>query len=326
MPRYEKSITYAVKHKIEKTRLESRSGGIFTALTDSILEENGKVYGCVLNKKFEAIHIGTDNTDGRNRMRGSKYIQSTIGNTYKEVKQDLEKGKKVLFSGTPCQVDGLQSFLGKEYKNLICVDIVCHGVPSPRVWKDYLKWQERLNKGNCINIDFRNKKKYGWNSHLESITIKKNENIKQIDSKVYANLFYTEMIVRPSCYYCPYKSTERISDISIADYWGIDNIDSSFNDNKGVSLVLINSEKGEELFEKIKSEILYKETKIEDSLQPPLIAPFPEPKNRNEFWNEYEHKSFKKIAKKYGQYGIIWDINKFAKRVKRKIAKIIKVK
>ena len=125
---------YAVKHKDEATRAASRSGGIFTALSDRALSDGGVVYGCILTDDFSAVHIRAENTEERNRMRESKYIQSKLGNTFKNVKLDLDTGKRVLFSGTSCQVAGLKRYLGKEYNNLFCVDIVCHGVPSKKVW------------------------------------------------------------------------------------------------------------------------------------------------------------------------------------------------
>lgn len=136
---------YAVKHKDEATRATSRSGGIFTALSDQVLSNCGVVYGCVLMDDFNAVHIRADNEEDCNRMRGSKYIQSKLGDTFKRVKADLDAQKSVLFSGTSCQVAGLKKYLGKEYDNLFCVDIVCHGVPSKKVWNAYLHWQEQKN-------------------------------------------------------------------------------------------------------------------------------------------------------------------------------------
>ena len=134
---------YAVKHRDEETRAASRSGGVFTALSDKIYEENGVVYGCVLTKEFSAAHVRAESKETRDLMRGSKYIQSRLGDTFISVKKDLEDGKKVLFSGTSCQIAGLKKFLVKEYENLLCMDIVCHGVPSPAVWKKYFEWLEK---------------------------------------------------------------------------------------------------------------------------------------------------------------------------------------
>lgn len=319
---FEKPLTYAVKHKEENIRAKSQSGGIFTAITDYILSENGKIYGCILNEDFEAVHIGTDNIHDRNKMRGSKYVQSNIGNCFIEIKIDLEKGTKVLFSGTPCQVDGLRGFLGKDYENLYCIDIVCHSVPSPLVWKDYIKWLECKESSKCQKVIFRNTEKFGWHTSIGTFVVSSKNKIKEIDSNVFATLYYNGNIARPSCYNCPYKSIKRVGDISFGDYWGIEKINKSFDDNKGISLVLINNKKGKELFDEVKNNLIYMKTKIENSLQPSLKVPFPKPKNREHFWEEYRRKSFNKIAKKYGEYGLRWKIKKFVDKCINKIKKI----
>ena len=311
---------YAVKHKDEGIRASSRSGGIFTALSDMVLDGGGIVYGCVLTDDFGAVHIRADNANDRNRMRGSKYIQSKLGDTFKNVRKDLDAGKNVLFSGTSCQVAGLKQFLGKEYNNLFCIDIVCHGVPSTAVWKSYLHWQEQKNHSKAIKVNFRNKKDFGWHDHVETIEF---ENGKSASSRVFRNLFYGHMILRPSCYECPYKSVMHPGDITIADYWGIEKAAPEFDDNKGVSLVLVNNEKADSIFENVKIELQWKSTRIEDSMQPPLKAPFPKPEGREQFWNDVNEKSFSYIARVYGDNGTANYIKKVLKRIKRKIQHLI---
>ena len=276
---------YAVKHKDEATRAASRFGGVFTALSDQVLSNGGVVYGCVLTDDFDAVHIRADNAEERNRMRGSKYIQSKLGNTFKNVKADLDARRSVLFSGTSCQVAGLKKYLGKEYDDLFCVDIVCHGVPSKKVWNAYLRWQEQKNHSKVAGVNFRNKREFGWRDHVETLYF---ENGKSISSRVFKDLFYGHTVLRPSCYECPYKSVMHPGDITIADYWGIEKAAPEFDDNKGVSLVLVNNEAGEKAFEKVKERLIWKQTKLEDSLQPPLKAPFPKPENRNQFWSDFE--------------------------------------
>lgn len=307
-------MAFAVKHLDESIRAASRSGGIFTALSDCFLN-SGVVYGCVLDEKFNAVHIRVEDAVGRNKMRGSKYIQSSMGNSYNEVKKDLEAGKSVLFSGTSCQISGLKRFLQKDYSNLLCVDIVCHGVPSPKVWHKYLEWQAKGKKVKSVN--FRNKADFGWRAHVESINI----DDKRINSEVFKNLFYGHNILRPSCYECPYKSIYHPGDITIADYWGIENAAPEFDDNKGVSLVLVNTEKGAEYFEKAKKDIVWKVTRIEDSMQPPLKAPFPCPESRKQFWKDFEEKKFSYIVKKYGGWIPLW--RRGARRVKRILVGLI---
>ena len=258
--------------------------------------------------------------DGRNQMRGSKYIQSKMGDTYKKVQEDLNAKREVLFSGTSCQVAGLKHFLGKDYDNLICIDIVCHGVPSPVVWDKYLRWQEHKNHGKVVKVDFRNKKDFGWKDHVETIWF---DNGKNVSSPIFKNLFYGHMVLRPSCYECPYKSIMHPGDITIADYWGIEKAAPEFDDNKGVSLVLVNNEKADSIFENVKIELKWKSTRIEDSMQPPLKAPFPKPEGREQFWNDVNDKSFSYIARAYGDNGTANYIKKVLRRAKRKIQHLI---
>lgn len=313
---WNKPEVFAVQHKDENVRAASRSGGIFTVLSDYVLEQDGVVYGCVLTEDFEAVHVRADRKHVRDRMRGSKYIQSRMNNTYKNVKYDLEADRKVLFSGTSCQIAGLKGYLRKEYKNLLCIDIVCHGVPSPKVWKAYLAWQEKKNRSKVKKVDFRNKKDFGWRDHIETLYL---TNGQTVNSKVFTTLFYGHSILRPCCYECPYKSVVHPGDLTIADYWGIEKAAPEFDDNKGVSLVLINNEKGNEVFDTIKDQVKWQKTRLEDSMQPPLIAPFPEPENRKTFWDDFENKDFNYIANKYGGAGIKNRIKNTLRRIKRKM-------
>jgi len=294
---FEKPLTYAVKHKDESVRMVSRSGGIFTALSDKVFCGGGVVYGCIMKDNYMAVHTRAVNQDERDRMRGSKYIQSDLQDTFNYVREDLESGKQVLFSGTSCQVAGLKGYLGKAYENLLTVDIVCHGVPSPLVWKKYVEWQEEKNNSKAVSIDFRNKKDFGWRTHVESIYL---ENGKQINSDVFKNLFYRHTILRPACYQCPYKDIIHPGDITIADYWGIEKAAGGFDDNRGVSLVLINNENGKKAFDAAREYVEAVETRIEDSIQPPLKAPFSRPVNRETFWRDLREKDFSEVVALYG--------------------------
>lgn len=307
---------YAVQHKNEEVRAASRSGGIFTALSDDIFDQKGVVYGCVLTDDFKAIHFRADSKDGRDRMRGSKYIQSSMGDIYKSVRNDLLVDRKVLFSGTSCQVAGLKSFLGKEYSNLLCIDLVCHGVSSPAVWKKYLKWQEKKMHGKTIAVDFRNKKDFGWRDHKEKICM---DNGQTVNSNVFTSIFYSHLALRPCCYECPYKAIMHPGDITIADYWGIEKAAPEFDDNKGVSLVLVNGEVGEKAFDMVKGAIRWKQTRIEDSMQASFKAPYPRPTNRDEFWNDFSNKDFDFISRKYGGAGVMNKIKRGLKGIKGRL-------
>lgn len=322
---FAKPLVYAVKHKNPDVRANSRSGGIFTALSDLVLADGGAVYGCVLTENFTAVHFRAVTLEERNHMRGSKYIQSTMGDIFKQVRKDVDTGKIVLFSGTSCQIAGLKSFLGKEYNNLLCIDIVCHGVPSPMVWEKYLEWQASRHKSKIVRVDFRNKTDYGWAAHVESLYF---ANGKKVDSQVFTTLFYGHAVLRPCCYKCPYKDIRHPGDITIADYWGIDKAAPGFNDNKGVSLVLINSDNGKSIFENVKMSLEYAETKIENSLQGPLITSFYKPENRELFWQDFFDCDFTTMAQRYGGLGR-WNDKKLTlkrmrfvlEKIKRKLLK-----
>lgn len=309
---------YAVQHLENDIVAVSRSGGIFTALSDHILSRGGVVYGCVLTDDFEAIHARAEDESGRNEMRGSKYIQSKLGDTFKSVKTDLDTGREVMFSGTSCQIAGLKKFLGKEYVNLFCVDIVCHGVPSTTVWRKYLAWQEQRAKAKAVSVDFRNKRDYGWRAHIETIDF---DNGKSVSSPIFRNLFYGHTVLRPSCYECPFKSVMHPGDVTIADYWGIEKAAPEFDDNRGVSLVLVNNENGFNFFQAVKDNLRWKKTQLEESMQPPLQAPFPKPKSRELFWKDLKSKDFSYVANKYAGAGTISKIKELLKRVKRKLSK-----
>ncbi|MCC8094201.1 MAG: Coenzyme F420 hydrogenase/dehydrogenase, beta subunit C-terminal domain [Tannerellaceae bacterium] len=312
---------YATKHTNELVRAASRSGGVFTALSDLVLERGGVIYGCVLTKDFRTVHMRADSVESRNLMRGSKYIQSELSDTYKSVISDLAEGREVLFSGTSCQVAGLRSFLSRDYENLICIDIVCHGVPSKNVWVKYLDWQEKKAGKKVAAVNFRDKENFGWRAHTETLIM---DDGSKVCSEVFKNLFYGHTMLRPCCYECPYKDVIHPGDITIADYWGIEKAAPEFDDNRGVSLVFVNNKKGKVLFEKCKQRLAWKATRIEDSMQPPLKAPFPRPDNRDIFWRDFQTRNFEIVARRYGGYGFLNTVKKKVRSLKRRVARTIK--
>lgn len=293
---------YAVKHKEQNIVFNSRSGGIFTALSDEIISKDGIIFGCIVDENFLATHIGTSDPKVRDNMRGSKYVQSNIGNCYREIGNELIKGRLVLFSGTACQVAGLKSYIELKkisVENLITVEILCHGVPSPGVWKDNINWVQNKYKKTIQSVDFRNKKKYGWKRHVETY---KFTDKTEYDSGSFTKLFTRHYILRPACFKCPYKGLSHSADITIADCWGIENVSKEMDDNKGTSLVLINSAKGEIIFGNVKDQIISIEANIEDVMQPPLVGPFPVPNLRDQFWREYHEKGYAYVIRKYASY------------------------
>lgn len=296
--------SYAVKHFENKVVEQSRSGGFFTAISDYVLENNGCVYGCILSNNMTAKHIRATTQEERDQMRKSKYIQSNLGTIFVDVKKDLDNNIFVLFTGTSCQIAGLLNFLNKTYKNLVTMDILCSGVPSEKVWLDYLKYMGP--KGYCIkNAIFRNKHDYGWKEHIETLDyINKTGKHIRIDSHLFKDLFSQHLILRPACYSCPYKSIEHPGDITIGDFWGIENAVPKFDDNKGCSLVLLNTKKAESIFVKIKENLLYEECPIDKCMQPVLERPFELPDDRDGFWNCYLNKGIGPALKKYVGYNV----------------------
>ena len=309
-------IVYAAKHKNDAIRALARSGGFFTAASDLVLASGGVVYGCIMTEDNKAVHVRADNKELRDKMCGSKYVQSTLGNTFQSIAQDLHNGLKVLFSGTSCQVAGLKKFLGRPYDSLICIDIVCHGVPSPLILQQYLNWQEKRNHSKVININFRNKKDFGWGDHIETLTF---ENGKTLDTGVYRSLFYGHCTLRPSCFECPFKKLEHPGDITIADYWGIDQAAPGFNDNKGVSLVLVNDPLGEDLFSQVADELEWRQTRIEDSMQPPFKGPFPKPEKREAFWNDCKTGTFDDLVSRYAKETVVDKAKIILKKMRRRV-------
>jgi coenzyme F420-reducing hydrogenase beta subunit len=297
---FELPIVLAVKHKNNDIRMSSTSGGVFTALSDYILDNSGVVFGAKFDENKKVIHSKAFTKLERDKFNGSKYVQSDLNDVFKDIKNLIRKNKKVLFSGTPCQCAGLRSFLTNEnVENLVICDIVCHGVPSPLMFKEHIKRLELVKNSVISNYFFRDKI-LGWHAHNE-VAVFKNGKKEFLTSNMERHklLFHSHFIMRPSCYECVFTNLNRPSDITMGDFWGIERSMPDFDDNKGVSLILINSLKGKSLFEKIKDKLEYRISNIDDCMQPNLKQPTTKPKNRDEFWNDYFEKGYKFVIKKY---------------------------
>ena len=305
--------TYAAKNKNVSEQKASSSGGIFSAIANYILENNGVVYGSAFNKEIVVEHIRIVNKEELNKLRGSKYVQSNTKHTFKEVKADLESHKMVLYSGTPCQIAGLKAFLGKEYEKIYTVDFVCHGVPSPKLFFKYIKWLEEKNKSKIKNYEFRNKEKNGWG--LTAKVTFENGKVKYINSNLdsYYKSFLEGKTYRECCYSCKYSNTDRVSDITLADYWGIENEHPEFYDEKGVSAILVNTIKGKEIINNIKDSIQLEDTTLEKILNKNknLKSPTQRKKEREDIYKNIENMDFVTYIKNNLKY-------------KRKIKDIIK--
>ncbi len=316
-----KPIAYACYNKNETVRLDSSSGGIFTLIATYVIKNGGIVFGASFNNDNLVEHIEIDKVEDLYKLRGSKYVQSKIGDTYKKAKEYLENGRLVLFTGTPCQVEGLYSFLRKEYQNLYTQDIICHGVPSPKVWKEYLKY--RLGKEDIgkIDINFRNKDN-GWARFNLVLTNKEYKYKKYHSTDLYMRAFLKNISLRESCYNCSFKKENRVSDITLADFWGINSILPNFNDDKGVSLVMVNSNKGNNVFEEIKENILYEKVDFKKaiSMNPSMTQSVKSNSNRESFFNGLGKYEFEELVNKYVKKNsiILRGVN-FAKRMVKKI-------
>lgn len=238
-------VAYACFNTNEVIRQNSSSGGVFSVIAEKVIDNGGMIFGAGFDSNFNVVHSWTDSAEGLNNLRGSKYVQSRIGDTFKKAYELLEEGRQVLFSGTPCQIAGLKSYLGKEYQGLTCLDIICHGVPSPLVWEMY---RSKVVKNKELKtVSFRDKK-YGWKKFSISFIFEDEEIFReQISENQYIKGFLQNLYLRPSCYNCQFKTINRQSDLTLADFWGIEKLLPSFDDDRGTSLVLINSQKGHEI-------------------------------------------------------------------------------
>lgn len=247
--------TYVAFAKDLDIRMNSSSGGLFSILANNILNSGGMVFGAAFNREMMACHIGISDKNELNKLQGSKYVQSYTGNCYHDAKKALDSGKYVLFSGTACQISGLKRYLKIDYEKLITVDILCHGVPSPKVWRKYLNEQENLYDAKASNVNFR-KKSHGWKAFSIYISFDNGTHYEQIytDDR-YMTFFLRNLSLRPSCYKCHFKDLDRESDITIGDCWGIEKYMPQMDDDNGTSVVLIHSDKGLAFFKHISEEL-----------------------------------------------------------------------
>lgn len=239
----------AVKHTDEVIRARSSSGGAFSALAGQVLGCGGVVFGAALNDELRLCHICVETIEGLACLRGSKYLQSDVQQAYCGVKEYLDVDRPVLFSGTPCQVAGLRAFLGKEYPNLLTVDFICHGVPSPVMWDSYLSYRQKQSGDRVVGASFRDKCT-GWKKFSMRLDYSRGESCAQdLSRDLYLKGFLSNLFLRRSCYRCSFKGGGGGSDITLADGWGIERIAPELNDDKGLSLVLVNTPAGERWLE-----------------------------------------------------------------------------
>ena len=317
---YDKSLNlpvpdvYGARHKDMNEVMKSRSGAAFVAISDYILERGGVVYGAGYKDHFRVAHKRAKTKEERDEFRGSKYVQSDLTGIFRQVKEDLKNGLTVLFSGTGCQCAGLNAYIGKKLReNLILVDIVCHGVPGPYMWRDYIAYLERKYNDIIISVNFRDKNKYGWKAHKESFIMK---NRGGYNSRIFTMVFYQHIAFRPSCGNCHFCNTTRPSDITLADLWDRGhNFPEVNKDDKGESLLLINTEKGREIFDAVKDKLDYFQTTTDKVMQSHLREPskiHPQAKQFEEYYAKY---GFERTMKHFGFIGWRYNIKIIKKRL-----------
>lgn len=300
MPEIQKTQTaYVVQHKNKEILKESTSGGAFTAIAEHIIDESGVVFGAAFDADFKVTHTYTEKYDDIGKFRNSKYVQSDTAQTFREARKFLEDGRLVCYSGTPCQIEGLRHYLGKDYDNLITVDIVCRAVPSPLIWEKYKRYI--ANGDKAVQAAFRSKEPFGYDYSQMSIKTSRLFYHAGVESDAYLRAFFSNLSDRPSCYSCAFKKRYRESDITLWDCFEADNFDKCLDNNMGATRVLIHSPKGQVTFDKVLDKIQY------TAVQPnklvlgvrEMFYSVPDNPRRDEFFRDAEAMDDKEFFEKY---------------------------
>ncbi len=282
---------YAARTKDLALRMASTSGGIFTELAKGVLAKSGVVFGCILEKgTVKAIHAKAETLDELAAMRGSKYVQSDLRGTLREAKAELEKGRHILFSGTPCQIAGLNKFLRQSYDNLLTVEVICHGAPAPEVFEKFKREEERRENSSLMNIAFRNKT-YSWKRcSLVSGFADTNEHWVDLYSHPYMVAFLANLCLRKSCHDCQSREGRSGADFTIADFWGIENVAPELDDDKGTSLVICHTVKAKDLWQNLHMRIECRRVPLEKAIasNPNYKGSCAIPKGRAYFMTNYK--------------------------------------
>ena len=307
--------TYIGKLRDSEAQMESQSGGAFSAIAHVILQKGGVVYGAALDEKWEAHHIRITDLTGLKQLKGSKYIPSRMENVHHMVADDLCRGQIVLFSGTPCQINGLNHVLEQQKiptEHLYTIDLICHGTPSVLIWRDLLRHYEKQWESPVKEIIFRGTQKW---EKSESVFIFQNGNTTCTHD--YLRLFGSALALRDSCYTCEFAKKERIGDFTIGDAWGVKEHNPDCYDEKGVSLILCNTEKANRLFIEVRQEMDIKEVLLEDYCQEQMKNPTTPNRDSAEFWNDYRTKSFSFIIRKYAKNNFFLNWKYILKKIRR---------
>lgn len=306
---------FAAVNMDEKVRMRSSSGGVFRVLANNIVEQGGVVFGARFDKNWEVVHDCAETIEGVEAFMRSKYVQSRVGDTYRQAKQFLEQGRQVLYSGTPCQIGGLHKYLGKDYPNLLSVDLVCHGVPSPKVWRKYLSWY--TNGERVVDVNFRDKEN-GWRGYSMFVATESTIRREKRSTNQFMAGFLKDIYLRRSCYNCKFRSVHRIADITLADYWGVHNVCPEMHDDKGTSIVFVHSNKAMEVLESVRDKMKLCQQDVGQAAanNPPMTCSMQMPLKRKDFFNALNLFGFK-VASYY-----IWK-DPLRVRFARKLKKLL---
>lgn len=313
---------YACFSNDEQIRSKSTSGGVFTQLAQNVISRNGVVFGAEFDEAFRVRHNYTENADGLDALRRSKYVQSDTEKSFLKAREFLYSGKPVLFCGTPCQIAGLKAFLNKDYTNLLTCDLACHGVPSPKIWEMYLDFIRERYHSRITAVSFRDKST-GWNSSSMIIDFEDGRQyIDRVKKEIFFIGFGKSIFNRSSCYSCKFRINNTKADITLADFWGIDRQgDGGFTDNKGVSLVITHTEAGENALSQIKDGLYMKQQPPEEAIKynPRLVSSVCEPAGRKSFFDDLKAGyTFDGLRRKYmDNFSIKYKIKGLAKLILR---------
>lgn len=314
---FDSPVVYAAKSKDEFKLKKSSSGGVAQVLSDYIIEEHGTVFGAAYDKNMRVEHILIEIKEDVTKLQGSKYVQSDINKTYQEAMKRLATGKKVLFTGTPCQIAGLYYFLGTDYENLYTMDLICYGVPSPKVFAEYIQLEQEKHRSKIVDINFRDKSLRWGVSTTKIVFEDERENITQLSNEnKYYRIFLSHYATRPACHNCLYTKIKRYADITVGDYWGIAKFSTMIDCKSGVSKVLINTLKGQQLFHAIEQDISFIKMPLNTAIRTNLKSPPLENQGRKLFFHDFNTKGFDFSTKKYIKSNLIV-------KAKRKLYKIL---
>lgn len=309
---------YGLKNKNHEMLMRSASGGVFIELAKHVIQNNGFVVGAKWTDRLTVEHSIADSYDDCIAFMGSKYLPSEIGGVYQKIRMLLNSGDCVLFSGTPCQVAGLKHFLNKPYDGLITVDLICHGVPSPAVFKSYIQHIEKSYKKNVVQINMRDKTK-GWAMFIKMMFSDGSCICDTRETRLFNSMYAVHYATRPSCHNCPYANCHREGDITIGDYWTIKKYHPDFYDSRGVSSVIVNTDKGGKVLENIIKDFDVVDTTIEEIMQNNLYQSAPPSSARKDFFSVFFHEGYESVIRKYQDYGVVNRIKYFARRVLTKV-------